>query len=266
MSGQVKLSDWKIFEVLAEKGSFRKASEVLDLDSANIKRSLDKLESALNLRFFTRSPRGLRLTDEGIAYQFKIKELMAPLEVELAEPKPKVVSVQYDARISFSRLLLLLSRYRQIDSGLIFDCSGNGKNTEDYLSVQLQPGKGLQGFRRSAVISPRLLSGKAKPITFRQLSEFPYVALSRDLDSEPLNRLKPTLIVNGADEAIRSAVLGLGFCFVFSENTVLQLVTAGSLLLLPIELPEDGWNLEINSSSNELAHFFTHHRNLLLTK
>ena len=74
MSGQVKLSDWKIFEVLAEKGSFRKASEVLDLDSANIKRSLDKLESALNLRFFTRSPRGLRLTDEGIAYQFKIKE------------------------------------------------------------------------------------------------------------------------------------------------------------------------------------------------
>ena len=126
MSGQVKLSDWKIFEVLAEKGSFRKASEVLDLDSANIKRSLDKLESALNLRFFTRSPRGLRLTDEGIAYQFKIKELMAPLEVELAEPKPKVVSVQYDARISFSRLLLLLSRYRQIDSGLIFDCSGDG--------------------------------------------------------------------------------------------------------------------------------------------
>ena len=97
------------------------------------------------------------------------------------------------------------------------------------------------------------MSGKAKPITFRQLSEFPYVALSRDLDSEPLNRLKLTLIVSGADEAIRSAVLGLGFCFVFSDNTVLQLVTAGSLLLLPIELPEDGWNLEINSSSNELA-------------
>ena len=108
MSGQIKLSDWKIFEVLAEKGSFRKASEVLDLDSANIKRSVDKLESALNLKLFTRSPRGIRLTDDGISYQFRIKELMAPLEVELAEPKRKVVSVQYDARISFSRLLLLL--------------------------------------------------------------------------------------------------------------------------------------------------------------
>lgn len=265
MSGQLKLSDWKIFEVLAEKGSFRKASEVLVLDSANIKRSLDKLESALKLKLFARSPRGLRLTEDGIAYQFKIKELMAPLEVELAEHKRRVVSVQYDARLSFSRLLLLLSRYKQIDSGLVFNCSGDDANAEDFLSIRLQPGKGLQGFRRSAVISPRLLSGKSKPITFRQLSDFPYVALSRDLDSEPLNRPKPTLIVNGADEAIRSAVLGLGFCFVFSDYTVLQLVTAGSLLLLPIELPEDDWNLEIHSSSNELTHFFTHHRNLLLT-
>lgn len=266
MSGQVKLSDWKIFEVLAEKGSFRKASEVLDLDSANIKRSLDKLEFALKLKLFTRSPRGLRLTDEGIAYQFKIKELMVPLEMELAELKRKVVSVQCDARISFSRLLLPLSRYKQIDSGLVFDCSGDGSNVEDFLSIRLQSVKEAQGFKRSVVISPRLLSGKTKPITFRQLSDFPYVALSRDLDSEPLNRLKPTLIVNGADEAIRSAVLGLGFCFVFSDNTVLQLVTAGSLLLLPIEIPEDDWNLEINSSSNELANFFTHHRNLLLTQ
>ena len=50
MSGQIKLSDWKIFEVLAEKGSFRKASDDLELDSANIKRSLDRLESALNLK------------------------------------------------------------------------------------------------------------------------------------------------------------------------------------------------------------------------
>lgn len=266
MSGQVKLSDWKIFEVLAEKGSFRKASEVLDLDSANIKRSLDKLESALKLKLFARSPRGLRLTEDGISYQFRIKELMVPLEVELTAPERRVVSVQYDARISFSRLLLLLGRYKQIDSGLVFNCSGDGAKAEDFLSIRLQTGKELQGFRRSAVISPRLLSGKAKPITFRQLSDFPYVALSRDLDSESLNRLKPTLIVNGADEAIRSAVLGLGFCFVFSDDTVLQLVTGGSLLLLPIELREDSWNLEINSSSSELAHFFTHHRNLLLSK
>ena len=146
MSGQLKLSDWKIFEVLAEKGSFRKASEVLVLDSANIKRSLDKLESALKLKLFARSPRGLRLTEDGIAYQFKIKELMAPLEVELAEPKRRVVSVQYDARLSFSRLLLLLSRYKQIDSGLVFNCSGDDANAEDFLSIRLQPGKGLQGF------------------------------------------------------------------------------------------------------------------------
>ena len=72
MSGQIKLSDWKIFEVLAEKGSFRKASDDLELDSANIKRSLDRLESALNLKLFSRSPRGVKLTEEGKLYQFKI--------------------------------------------------------------------------------------------------------------------------------------------------------------------------------------------------
>lgn len=76
MSGQIKLSDWKIFEVLAERGSFRKASEDFGLDSANIKRSLDKLESTLNLKLFSRSPRGVKLTEEGKLYQFKIKELM----------------------------------------------------------------------------------------------------------------------------------------------------------------------------------------------
>lgn len=54
MPAQIKLSDWEIFEVLGEVGSFRKASEILRLDSANIKRSVDKLEPTLNLRLFNR--------------------------------------------------------------------------------------------------------------------------------------------------------------------------------------------------------------------
>ena len=45
MPAQIKLSDWEIFEVLGEVGSFRKASEILRLDSANIKRSVDKIRA-----------------------------------------------------------------------------------------------------------------------------------------------------------------------------------------------------------------------------
>ena len=77
MPAQIKLSDWEIFEVLGEVGSFRKASEILRLDSANIKRSVDKLEPTLNLRLFNRTPRGVKLTEEGQSYQYKIKELMS---------------------------------------------------------------------------------------------------------------------------------------------------------------------------------------------
>lgn len=260
MSGQIKLSDWKIFEVLAERGSFRKASEDFGLDSANIKRSLDKLESTLNLKLFSRSPRGVKLTEEGKLYQFKIKELMAPLGLQAAGSQRRMVSVEYDAKLSFARVLLLLGRYNQIDSSLIFNCSEEETKAKDYLSIRLLPGKEIQSFRRSAVISSRLLSGKTKPITFKQLSEFPYIALSRDLDSESLNGLKPALIVKDADE------VGLGFCFVFSENSLLKLVTAGSLLFLPIELPEKPWIPQINSSSKDLADFFLLYRNLLLTQ
>lgn len=266
MSGQIKLSDWKIFKVLAERGSFRKASEDFGLDSANIKRSLDKLESTLNLKLFSRSPRGVKLTEEGKLYQFKIKELMAPLGLQAAGSQRRMVSVEYDAKLSFARVLLLLGRYNQIDSSLIFNCSEEETKAKDYLSIRLLPGKEIQSFRRSAVISSRLLSGKTKPITFKQLSEFPYIALSRDLDSESLNGLKPALIVKDADEAIRAAALGLGFCFVFSENSLLKLVTAGSLLFLPIELPEKPWIPQINSSSKDLADFFLLYRNLLLTQ
>lgn len=266
MSGQIKLSDWKIFEVLAEKGSFRKASDDLELDSANIKRSLDRLESALNLKLFSRSPRGVKLTEEGKLYQFKIKELMAPLELQPTRSRRRKVSIEYDAKLSFARVLLLLGRYNQIDPSLIFDCSDTENKAKDFLSIQLHPGKDLQGFRRSAVVSSRLLSSKSKPITFKQLSEFPYIALSRDFDSESLGGLKPALIVKDADEAVRAAALGLGFCLVFSENSLLKLVTAGSLIFLPIELPEKPCHPEIHSSVKDLADFVQLHRNLLLTQ
>lgn len=266
MPSQVKLSDWKIFEVLAEKGSFRKASEILELDSANIKRSLDKLESALNLKLFNRSPRGLRLTEDGILYQYKIKELMAPLGLEPTGSKRRLVSVEYDARLSFARVLLLLGRYSQIDPDLIFDCSADSSKAQDFLSILLQQGCETERFRRSAVISSRLLIGKSRPITFRQLLDFPYVALSDDLEAEALKALKPTLVVNNSDEAIRASVLGLGFCFVFSESSLLKLVTAGSLVFLPIELPEKPWKTQISSSSKELAEFLTCNRDLLLSK
>lgn len=263
MPAQIKLSDWKIFEVLGEVGSFRKASEILRLDSANIKRSVDKLESTLNIRLFNRTPRGVKLTEEGLSYQYKIKELMSSLEIKSpSAPARRVVSVQFDPKLSFSPLLLLLSRYNQIDPTLIFDCSKD--NSKDYLSVNLLPNVGAEGCRRTAVISPRLLNGKTKPITFKQLFDFPYITLSNDLNSENWEGLKAAIVVNNADEAIRAAVLGVGFCFVFSEDSLRRQIASGSLIRLPVELPERPWNPSINSSSKELREFIAFHQNLFL--
>jgi DNA-binding transcriptional LysR family regulator len=58
---------YKIFYCVAKYGSFTKAANILDSDQPNITRTVNRLESELGCKLFTRSRRGVVLTPEGEA-------------------------------------------------------------------------------------------------------------------------------------------------------------------------------------------------------
>lgn len=63
--GQLNWEDVRLFGVIAQTGSLRRASSCLQIQVSTLSRRLDALESALGLKLFERTPRGLILTEPG---------------------------------------------------------------------------------------------------------------------------------------------------------------------------------------------------------
>ena len=58
----------KIFHVVAEKKTFTKASEKLDIKKATVSNIINQLEDALNVKLFYRNNKGVTLTEDGMKY------------------------------------------------------------------------------------------------------------------------------------------------------------------------------------------------------
>lgn len=63
--GSLNWEDVRLFGVIARTGSLRRASSDLQIQVSTLSRRLDALESALGLKLFDRTPRGLVLTEPG---------------------------------------------------------------------------------------------------------------------------------------------------------------------------------------------------------
>lgn len=63
--GAPNWEDVRLFGVIARMGSLRRASSCLQIQVSTLSRRLDALESALGLKLFDRTPRGLVLTEPG---------------------------------------------------------------------------------------------------------------------------------------------------------------------------------------------------------
>lgn len=61
----IRLELYKIFDKVAECGSFSKAANELYMTQPAVSQSIAQLEDELKVRLFTRIPRGVRLTNEG---------------------------------------------------------------------------------------------------------------------------------------------------------------------------------------------------------
>ena len=61
----VKLEQYRIFKAIADTGNISRTAKQLYLSQSAVSQSLQQLESALGVRLFSRTARGVTLTAEG---------------------------------------------------------------------------------------------------------------------------------------------------------------------------------------------------------
>ncbi|OUR60598.1 transcriptional regulator [Colwellia sp. 39_35_sub15_T18] len=98
----------RIFIKVVELGSFSKAAKVLNMAPSSVTRSIDGLESELNVALFKRSTRQLLLTDKGHAFLTGAFKLVADSDALLTlmadENKEPTGSLRISVFESFGRL------------------------------------------------------------------------------------------------------------------------------------------------------------------
>src|SRR6202035_3454116 len=65
---------------VVETGNFARAGEALGLTSSGVSRAVARLEARLGVRLFDRTPRAVRLTEEGRRFHSQIGPLLAGIE------------------------------------------------------------------------------------------------------------------------------------------------------------------------------------------
>ena len=84
-------ADWshlRVFFAVAETGGFNAAARSLRLNPSTVTRTIDELERQLNVSLFTRGPRGVTLTQAGLAAYQRVRTMeqtAAALELEIAD-------------------------------------------------------------------------------------------------------------------------------------------------------------------------------------
>ena len=75
-----RLSTLEVFVAVAERGSFSKAADDLDLSNSAVSKQVAALEERLGVRLLNRTTRRVSLTDVGQAYWERAKAVLADLE------------------------------------------------------------------------------------------------------------------------------------------------------------------------------------------
>lgn len=78
--GHYDLADLRAFQAVAESGSISKAARVLRYTKSMVSQRVAKLERALGVELFVRSPRGVQLTERGAIYLAQASEALHLLE------------------------------------------------------------------------------------------------------------------------------------------------------------------------------------------
>jgi len=95
---------------VVETGNFARAGEALGLTPSGVSRAIARLEARLGIRLFDRTPRAVRLTEEGRQFHAQVAPLLAGLADAAAEAATAAGAIQGRLRLNvdpwFARVVL----------------------------------------------------------------------------------------------------------------------------------------------------------------
>jgi DNA-binding transcriptional LysR family regulator len=118
-----------VLDEIVQTGNFARAGQALGLTPSGISRAVARLEAQLGVRLFDRTPRAVRLTDEGRRFHAQIVPLLEGLETAAADLSPSAGTVRGRLRVNadpwFARLVLaprlplLLARHPELSLEIV---------------------------------------------------------------------------------------------------------------------------------------------------
>jgi DNA-binding transcriptional LysR family regulator len=233
----------RAFVAVAGHSSFTEAARRLRLSPSVVTRSVAQLEDRLGLVLLNRTTRSVRLTDRGQIYLESCRRILEEVEAserrvrgEDAEPRGLLTVA---APLVFGRLhvlplvnamlalhedlavrLILSDRYvHLVDEGV--DVAVRVGNLSDSSLIATQ----LARVRRVLVASPDYLARRGEPASPADLSDHAIIAFDGFEATDEwkfgpagdiVARVRPRLIVNGAEAVIEAATAGVGVARAFS--------------------------------------------------
>lgn len=131
-----KIHAMKLFLRVADRESFSLAAQALSLPKASVSRQIQALEEALGVRLLHRTTRQVTLTQEGIIYYERAKDLLSNIDELDRLFQPDAASVSGQVRVDMpgwiarSLVLPALSGFLQQYPGIAIDLSSSDRRVD----------------------------------------------------------------------------------------------------------------------------------------
>ena len=118
------LNGLNVLAAIVEAGNFVRAGEALGLTQSGVSRAMQRLEQQLGVRLLDRTPKAVRLTNEGKQFYQEVAPLLAGLEAAAIDAGQSATTVRGRLRVNvdptFARLILAphLGRFLKTHPGL----------------------------------------------------------------------------------------------------------------------------------------------------
>ncbi|HXA46846.1 MAG TPA: LysR family transcriptional regulator, partial [Burkholderiaceae bacterium] len=157
-----RLQSMRVFAKVVEQGSFARAATLLDLSNAVVTRHVADLEAHLGTRLLNRTTRKLSLTETGMAYLERVRQILQDIDdadaVASSQAKKPSGTLRLYSQLGFGQLQLskLLPLYAQQFPDVMIDATLSDR-TFDLVEDGFDVGVfiGLQKFDASMI--PRLI-------------------------------------------------------------------------------------------------------------
>lgn len=97
----IELRHLRVFLAAAEHGSFRKAAAWLEIRQSSVSRRIRDLERQLGSALFIRHPGGVRMTDAGQRFSWRVTDIFHRLQTATEEAKATTTAAETQTKVEF---------------------------------------------------------------------------------------------------------------------------------------------------------------------